>query len=315
MCKCGSFRWIKAVLRKLWAKEMTQAPSAENLFANVEPLNFSTVRLMSLRDDLELGPATGFFFQGISDGYSNYWLVTNWHVLAGRNADQPGQVLHSKGALPNRIRVQFPLRFNQPEYLNRNAEILFQEQFLSLYDNEGHALWYQHVRKNEVDVAVVNLGRDIAERFYLVGINEVPASNDMAIEIGNEVFILGYPLGFTHFVNTPIWKRGSIASEPHLETAETKFRVVIDATTRGGMSGGPVIMRAKTHYLDESGEVVESANATRWIGVYASRPNMAPSANSLEEDRRAEVGYFYKNGWVAEIITSGIRGPDLDMMH
>jgi hypothetical protein len=59
----------------------------------------------------------------------------------------------------------------------------------------------------------------------------------MAIEIGNEVFILGYPLGFTHFVNTPIWKRGSIASEPHIETAETKFRVVIDATTRGGMSG------------------------------------------------------------------------------
>jgi hypothetical protein len=106
--------------------------------------------------------------------------VTNWHVLAGRNADQPGQVLHSKGALPNRIRVQFPLRFNQPEYLNRNAEILFQEQFPSLYDNEGHALWYQHVRKNEVDVAVVNLGRDIAERFYLVGINEVPARNDMA---------------------------------------------------------------------------------------------------------------------------------------
>jgi hypothetical protein len=237
MCQCGSFRWSKAVLRKLWAKEMTQAPSAENLFANVEPLNFSAVRLMSLRDDLELGPASGFFFHGTFDGHPNYWLVTNWHVLAGRNADQPGQALHSKGALPSGIRVQLPLRFNQPEYLNRNAEILFQDQFLSLYDNEGHALWYQHVRRNDVDVAVVNLGRYVAERFYLVGINEVPARNDMAIEIGNEVFILGYPLGFTHFVNTPIWKRGSIASEPHIETAETKFRVVIDATTRGGMSG------------------------------------------------------------------------------
>jgi hypothetical protein len=93
--------------------------------------------------------------------------------------------------------VQLPLRFNQPEYLNRNAEILFQDQFLSLYDNEGHALWYQHVRRNDVDVAVVNIGRYVAERFYLVGINEVPARNDMAIEIGNEVFILGYPLART----------------------------------------------------------------------------------------------------------------------
>jgi hypothetical protein len=76
-------------------------------------------------------------------------------------------------------------------------------------------------------------------------------------------------------------------------------------------------MRAKTHYLDESGKVVEFANATRWIGVYASSPNIAPSANALEEDRRAEVGYFYyfyKSGWVAEIITSGICGPDPDMM-
>jgi hypothetical protein len=293
---------------------MTQTPSAENLFANVDPLNFSTVRLLSLRNDLELGPATGFFFYGMFEGHPNYWLVTNWHVLTGRNADQPAQALHSNGALPNGIRIQLPLRFNQPEYLNRNVEIFFQDQSLSLYDNVGHALWYQHVRKNEVDVAVVNLGRAVAERFYLVGVNEVPACNDMAIEIGNDIFILGYPLGFTHFVNTPIWKRGSIASEPHIETAETKFRVVIDATTRGGMSSGPVIMRAKTHYLNETGKVVEFPNATRWIGVYSSRPNIAPNANALEEDRRAEVGYFYKNGWVPEIITSGIRGPDLDMM-
>lgn len=240
--------------------------------------------------------------------------MTNWHVLAGRNADQLEQVLHSKGALPNRIRVQLPLRFDQPEYLSRSAEILFQDQFLSLYDQEGRALWYQHVRKNEVDVAVINLGRNIAGRFYLVGINEVRACNDMAIEIGNEVFILGYPLGFTHFVNTPIWKRGSIASEPYIETVETKFRVVIDATTRGGMSGAPVIMRAKTHYLDDSGKVIKSANATRWIGIYASRPNIAPGGNALDEDRRAEVGYFYKNGWVAEIIMAGVRGPDFNMM-
>jgi hypothetical protein len=187
---------------------MTQASPAENLFARVERLNFSTVRLMLFRDDLELGPATGFFFHGSFDGHPNYWLVTNWHVLAGRNADRPLQALHSTGALPKGIRVQLPLRFNQPEYQHRNAEILFQDQLISLYDNESHALWYQHSRGNNADVAVVNLGRYIAERFYLVGINEVPARNDMAIEIGNEVFILGYPLGFTHFVNTPIWKRG-----------------------------------------------------------------------------------------------------------
>jgi hypothetical protein len=67
----------------------------------------------------------------------------------------------------------------------------------------------------------------------------------MAIQIGNPIFILGYPLGFSHFINTPIWKRGSITSEPHIETAESGLKVVIDATTRQGMSGAPVIMREK----------------------------------------------------------------------
>jgi len=293
---------------------MNSTPAVTNLFANVEQLSFSTVRLMSLRNDIELGPATGFFYSGIFDGRRNYWLVTNWHVLAGRNADQPERVLHSQGALPNKLRMILPLSFDQPEYNDRNTEILAEEQFLSLYDEAGHALWYQHSRKNEVDVAVVNLGNAFVGRFHLVGVNELSTHQDMAIEIGNEVFILGYPLGLTHFANTPIWKRGSIASEPHIETAETKFRVVIDSTTRGGMSGGPVIMRSKTHYLSEKGQITECKNATRWIGVYASRPNIVGANNAVEDDRRAEVGYFYKNGWVPDIITSGIRGPDIDTM-
>src|SRR5271166_3805241 len=89
----------------------------------------------------------------------------------------------------------------------------------------------------------------------------------MAIQIGNQVFILGYPLGFQHFIETPIWKSGVIASEPNLETPESRNRVVIDATTRQGMSGSPVIMRQKTHYLSERGNIIRHPNATRFIDL------------------------------------------------
>lgn len=197
--------------------------------------------------------------------------------------------MHSQGALPNRLHMSLILN---GEYLGLGPEILMQEQTINLYDPQGKALWYQHAAKNEIDVAVIHIGPQLLNRFRVTTINAIAIQNDMAIQIGNEIFILGYPLGFTHFIKTPIWKRGSIASELHVETSASKSRVVIDATTRQGMSGGPVIMRAKTLYLNESGEVITHANATRWIGIYASRPVLAPASGLLDDDRRAEVGFF-----------------------
>lgn len=218
--------------------------------------------------------------------------------------------MHSKGSLPNRLRLSLLIEFDQPEYTsNPNAQILFQEQFIELYDKEGLASWYQHMEKSDVDVAVLNASVFVG-RFHLVGINSAVTGADMAIQIGSQVFILGYPLGFSHFMNTPIWKRGSIASEPHIETTESGGKVVIDATTRQGMSGAPVIMRETTHYITETGGIKRGVNATRFIGVYASRPNIPVAADLNDEDRRAEVGFYYKSGTVNEIIANGVRGPN-----
>jgi hypothetical protein len=111
-------------------------------------------------------------------------------------------------------------------------------------------------------------------------------------------------------MKTPIWKRGAIASEPHLETTETRNRVVFDATTRQGMSGAPVIMRENSHYVSENREIKRQINATRFLGIYASRPNIPVSTNLIDEDRRAEVGFFYKSGCIHETIVNGIRGPN-----
>jgi hypothetical protein len=279
------------------------------LLSQIEPLNFAVVRLEPLFNDMKLGDATGFFVFGNLDNRPNFWLVTNWHVLSGRNADDPMCILHSQLALPNRLRLSLMLKPDQSEYESRPGQVLFQEQVVELYDADGRAMWYQHPQRNDRDVAVLNYAPHF-QRFNISGVNELAAQGDMAIQIGGTVFILGYPLGFSHFANTPIWKKGSIASEPNLETPDSKTRVVIDATTRQGMSGAPVIMRERTHYLAEDGQIKTHVNATRWIGVYASRPVIRVRASALDEDRRAEVGYFYKMGCVYEAITHGIRGPD-----
>jgi len=284
--------------------------NSKELSEQIDPLNFSVMRLQPLFNETILGDATGFFYYGILNNKPNFWLVTNWHVLSGRNADNPEQVLHSKKALPNRLRLSLILKHGHAEYATRpDAHVLMQEQYIELYDQQGLAGWYQHKSKNNLDVAVINVGAAF-DSFNITGINQIAMQNDMAIQIGNGVFILGYPLGFSHFISTPIWKRGSIASEPNLETPESKTRVVIDATTRQGMSGAPVIMREKTHYITEDGKIKTHVNATRWIGIYASRPNILSSENESGEDCRAEVGYFYKMRCVHDTITEGIRGPN-----
>jgi hypothetical protein len=277
----------------------------------IDPLNYCVVQVQSLFEDTPVAKATGFFYSGILDGRACLWFVTNWHVLTGRNAMTPEVILHDKGAIPNRIRFQVPSRIG-PNGQTDEDHLNFHERFISLYDSHGVAIWYQHAEKNEVDIAVLNVGQSL-EGHLVRGVNEFCTEYDMAVEVGNEVFVLGYPLGFSHFANTPIWKRGSIASEPHAETVDSKNRIVIDATTRKGMSGSPVIMRYKTHYLSENGQIKMKGNASRFIGVYASRPS--PGREPTHDERETglsshEIAYVFKSGCVQAIITRGVRGPN-----
>ena len=286
---------------------MTNPP----VLVETDPLNLSVCKLGLYLGDKLLSNATGFFYTITKDNKPEMvMLVTNWHVLAGRHRDNPAQPLHKSGAIPNRIRVNLPLMTSSGE------AIVFQEKFIGLYDGQNNANWYQHAQhRNKVDIGVINLRKEFAD-CRIIGVNESANAYDMAIRVGAEVFILGYPMGFTHFLEMPIWKRGSIASEPIYELPENFGRIVVDATTRQGMSGAPVILRANTHYLSGSGDVVCRPNAARFIGVYASRPTFpitprpAPeNEDYYEEDRSAEVGYVYKSGFVDDIITKGIRAP------
>lgn len=274
----------------------------------IDPLNYSVVQIHSLVDDIPIAKATGFFYAGIRDDKRCVGLVTNWHVLSGRHASKPEIVLNKDLAIPNRIRLEVR-KGSTSEMTDRN--LYFQEMYFDLYNPDGLALWHQHQQKNEIDVAFLNLNQSL-EHLLVRGINELCSEYDMAIEIGNEVFVLGYPLGFSHFANTPIWKRASIASEPHPETHESRDRIMIDGTTRRGMSGAPVIMRYKTHYLTESGQIKAKSNASRFIGVYASRPAPSgePTSDELESGLAShEIAYVFKSGCVLNAIQNGVLGP------
>jgi hypothetical protein len=276
----------------------------QSLIKNIDPLSFCVVPLTLFRDDLELSKATGFFFANIHSEREkpHIWLVSNWHVFSGRTAAPPHNSLDSKGAIPNRLRFEV-----MKVAVGSDVEIY--EQFVSLYGNDGVPIWYQHKKCAAVDIAAVNLGYGM-DGFAAHCVN-VEARHDMRIDIGSNVFILGYPLGFSHFMKTPIWKRGSIASEPHLEVAGSEDRIVIDATTRGGMSGSPVILRERSMYVAEDGAIKPATNPSRFLGVYSSRPALRKTTSSVDgiDDFRTELGYVYKSGRLVELVREGIRGP------
>ena len=91
---------------------------------------------------------------------------------------------------------------------------------------------------------------------------------------GLDVFVVGFPSDSGIVYPLPIWKRGTIASEPDLINVGSS-RFYIDATTRGGMSGSPVVFRGNSA-VDKSGDVVTMISTTGGIptlliGIYSAQ--------------------------------------------
>ena len=117
------------------------------------------------------------------------------------------------------------------------------------------------------------------------------AHTDLKIEPAMTVSIIGYPFGL-HSDRWPIWKTGHIATNPDLNF-EGKPAFLIDATTRPGMSGSPVVVRMWGAYLDNAGNYNIGCGATRFLGVYSG---------TIYET--SEIGRVWRPQVIDEILNS-----------
>jgi len=151
--------------------------------------------------------------------------------------------------------------------------------------------WLEHKKGRSVDVVALplqNAGDDVTVYPFDLSLAEV----DMVPEVAMPVSIIGFPLGFTSAGFFPIWKTGHIASEPNLDyQGEPLF--LIDATTRGGMSGSPVVLRLTGGYKKKDGSVIMSSSGckTLFLGIYSGR---------LPRD--SEIGRVWRPRLVNEIL-------------
>ena len=106
------------------------------------------------------------------------------------------------------------------------------------------------------------------------------------------VSIIGYPLGITAHGVFPVWKTGHIASEPEIDYQDLPM-FLIDATTRGGMSGSPVVIRLNGGYKTRMGSYVLSGSvATKFLGTYSGR---------IHQD--SEIGRVWKSTVLKQLLS------------
>ena len=185
--------------------------------------------------------------------------------------------------LPNLVRVKGSnLDFTASLYVEDNDP------------NTSKALFPTHSLGSQVDVTALPLPANVdppyaLERRYLIADqNEL-----LPIYVGRTCYIIGFPEGLIHepFANItlPIWKTGHIASEP-VFPFDGQPKLVIDATTRRGMSGSMVMVLGPVR--------------DRLIGIYTGRYRQRVATGDVESSRNftAELGWVFWPSVINELI-------------
>ena len=216
--------------------------------------------------------ATGFFVRG----EDHLFLVTNWHVLSGLDPSNPSAA--SKPP-PNYVKLFL-----------RSKDGWIVEMTVPLYDEHMNPLWSEHSQRFAVDVVVYPFPVTLAQHFEMIDIRTAAHDKDIEEVVAKDVFVLGYPFGREEMKSSfgedtpyylPVWKRGTIASEPRIRLG--KKVILIDTLSRPGMSGAPVLIseeRAVTR--------LEGVNADVWRRHEQGTLSALDAISSLDTTRMSD---------------------------
>lgn len=248
----------------------------------IDPLSGSSLIVQPEVNGNPLSRATGFIVEW-GDGV---YLITTWHVVSGRDPDT-NQALSPTAGIPDSISIVHHSSKKLGEWIIKR-EWLYRD---------GKPRWFEHIDGQRIDVVALpleELGDDVNTHPFDLSLADV----DMILEPAMPVSIIGFPYGLATAGAWPIWKTGHIASDPDLDY-DGRPAFLIDATTRSGMSGSPVILRLRGGYRTSQNAYVmmDGGPRTRFIGVYSGRIH-----------GESEIGRVWRPKVVLEILKNS---PDL----
>lgn len=226
-------------------------------------------------------------------------LITNWHVVTGVDPTTM-QPVDPREPLPNAMRIFFKVGFTKEGggsgWLNTHSIDV------PLYVGD-EAIWSEHSTRQNVDVVAFRLDITQFANFANQSINTLEQESRLPAYAGMDCYVLGHPEGMIGPGRTPIWKRGSIATEPDYDFRNMRG-FLIDTATRSGMSGSPVIVR-HSGIFNPSGAAHITPDAvigtvSKFVGIYSGRLGDDPMEVQLGMVWRAEV--------LEDIVTGNTKG-------
>jgi len=242
----------------------------------IDPFSCLSLFLECFLQDNIIGTATGFvvFYNGTKH------LITNWHVVTGRDPNTGRPIANSGEADPDTIRIWY--------HSAKRLGSWYQITEPLIDTNSGKKLWKEHPLGRQIDVIALALKPNDDVRIY--DLDTSLAQSDMFLAPSEPVSIVGFPFGVAAAGKFPIWKTGHIASDMDLDY-DGKPVFLVDATTKSGMSGSPVFAIRKGGYWSSTGTWHLGKGATRFLGVYSGR---------IRE--QADVGMVWKPSVIDDIL-------------
>lgn len=270
--------------------------------ASFSPLSFSTtpVEVVSLDgDETRLSHATGFYWHHAGVDF----VVTNWHAISGRDVFT-GELLDARNRLiPRKIRVfgwrLEPAGESRLEMRRTGWTVDLGEHGMELFAEPPK------VDSRLVDIAAVPMPPGfVIERSGVTskgGYDKIePRINlreydKIASQAGDDVVLMGYPLGQYSGLQFPIWKRGSLAIDTNM-TLDGLPAFLVDAATSKAMSGSPIFrLVGAPAEVDPATKVVSQFRAFQFLGVYGGRLLSADLAAT-------NLGY----GWLGNQVDAAV---------
>ena len=231
----------------------------------IDPLLLSAVKVLTFNAGRQLTNASGFLFER----NERLFLVTSRHVVRDE----------ASGHFPDLVRIAL--------HVDRDNIARLMDFEIPLYRNQK-SVWRQgNDAAGDIDVAVIELQRSAlpADLVYCAFTVD-HLLGDEHVDVGTSLLIAGFPLGFQDTLHQlPVVRHATIASCFDLRFQGQGY-FLTDARTHSGMSGAPVVMRAK----DRSGQV----GRLPWmlLGVHSARLDVGTRDASIDEGLGLNCAWF-----------------------
>lgn len=243
---------------------------AQSTESNVDETSTTSLYIEASHGGHPLWNATAFLWRSNESIY----VITNNHVVGGEyHKDEFRRKNHRlppADSLPDSLHVRI-----YDSILGRFSVVpipLFvggREAWIKFYENKTDS-------RTLLDIVAIKVNHHIFDGGIATKYNDTSGlyPKNYKLYPSQDLFIVGFPLNYGKSSLFPIWKRGTIASEPNFDELNIS-QFFIDATTRSGMSGSPVYYKGYSNITSSGTLGLSGGMRTYLVGIYSAQSEEA----------------------------------------